>query len=185
MPSDHKIVGVTKRPRLWTSPQWGDFHAYECDVVEVATGQQTSGVEVSIKTDSPVPQAGDELYGDIDHSGQYGPKFKKASKPGAGGGGASRGRAPARRAGRPDDDPATYAARQAAIARQHSHDVALKFLELRGGIKDGDASDDEILDYVLKLAEKVHEDVSGAARDAFKRVRGAQEERESGDDGAS
>lgn len=171
MPSDHKIVGVTKGPRVW-SGQFGDFHAYECDVVEVATGQQHRGVEVSIRPDSPVPQAGDELYGDVDTSGQYGPKFKKTSKPGGGGGGS---RPSSRRASRPDDDPATYAARQAAIARQHSHDVALKFLELRGGIQDGDASDDEILDYVLKLAEKVHEDVSRAARDAFKRVRGAQE----------
>lgn len=168
MPSDYKIVAVTKGPRVWSS-QFGTFHAYECDIVD-ASGQQTKGVEVSIKPESPVPQSGDELYGDVDTSSQYGPKFKKASKPGAGGGGGG-----SRRASRPDDDPATYAARQAAIARQHSHDVALKFLELRGGIKDGDASDDEILEYVLKLADKIHEDVSGAARDAFKRVRGTQE----------
>lgn len=173
MPQEYKIAGVRSGPREWTNKAGGKMHSYRVDLAD-ANGQITQNVERNKKPESAPPQVGDVEYGDIESGGEYGPKFKLASRPGGGGGGGGGGG----RARRPDDDPKVYAARQAAIARQHSQEMALRFLEARDGLGDSDASDDEILDYVFKIAERIHEDVSKAAREAFRRQEAAEQAKE-------
>lgn len=171
MPQEYRITAVRSGPRKWQSTKGGEMHSYRVDLAD-ANGQVTQNVERNKKPTSDPPKEGDQEYGDIEHGGEYGPKFKTASRPGSGGGGGGG------RAKRPDDDPKVYAARQAAIARQHSQEMALRFLESRNGLGDSDASDDEILDYVMRTAERFHEDVSKAARDAFRRQEAAEQAKE-------
>lgn len=96
MPEAYKVTAVKPEPKQW-SGAYGPMLTYEV----MLEGHEVP-VEVNKKPESPAPQKGDELYGDINRT-EYGDKFKGAPKPfgGAGGGGGFKG------GGKPMADPFT------------------------------------------------------------------------------
>jgi hypothetical protein len=135
VPEDYKVVKLDNpTPREWSGSGGSEWESYRVTIEPAGGGDQIANVELNEKKGSPAPAPGKELHGDVDTSGQYGPKFKRARKGGFGGGGGG-GRAwkP-----RPDDSPLVYVSRQAGIIRQHSQDVALRILALAAEKHDGD-----------------------------------------------
>lgn len=78
-----KIQAVGKQTKPWNG-KYGGMVDYK-----VKFEDSDNVVTLTRKADSKAPVAGEEVYGTVDMSGEYGPKFKSESKP-FGGGGASK-----------------------------------------------------------------------------------------------
>lgn len=87
----YKIQAVSQTVREYDS-KYGPMKSYKVKFVG-----NDEAIELTQKASSPAPYEGQELEGEIDTSGQYGPKFKKAYGSGGGsygGGGKSYGSKP-------------------------------------------------------------------------------------------
>jgi hypothetical protein len=101
--------------RQWNSTKQGTMLSYRV-VLKNAAGAAMENVEVSYKQSDPAPTAGMKLDGEVDTSGQYGPKFKFPYAGGGGGGGGG---------GRKSDP-----AERRSIAMQHAQKCAVTILEV-------------------------------------------------------
>lgn len=92
MAQTFKIQAVSQQVKDW-SGKFGPMKDYKVKL----EGTELP-VTITRKPESAPPKAGDEIYGTLDMSGQYGPKFKSESKPdgfrGGSGGGSSGGKSP-------------------------------------------------------------------------------------------
>lgn len=79
MPDTFKIKAVKTTPKDWES-KYGPMKTW---LIQVEGNGEP--VQLNKKAESPTPQVGDELYGNIEQT-EYGQKFKSESKPFAGGG---------------------------------------------------------------------------------------------------
>lgn len=128
-----------------------------------------NGQEVSLECWRPPnfdqPEVGDT--GDIE-----GKKFKLHRKSGATGGGGNRG---GRGGGgwqpRLEDDPAVYAAKQAAIAAQTSLERAIDYHDRCGHLATSSEGDEVLVGRILTTAGKFEEHVAERARAEYERVR--------------
>lgn len=133
MPALYTIESVDPETRTWDS-RFGQMLSYK---VTFATGET---VEVSQKPTTPAPQAGQTLFGTVTE-GQYGLKFKKEQQqPGASKQGGftpvaqslptfEKGSEPK---GGDAPDQAYWEERNRRIQRQHSQEMALRYLALTG-----------------------------------------------------
>lgn len=71
MAQDYKVTAVSGQPPRQFETKYGPLVSYKIKLEGVS-----EVVEITKKPDSPVPKEGDSLYGTLDMSGQYGPKFK-------------------------------------------------------------------------------------------------------------
>ena len=110
MPS-YTIAAVSPEVRDWSSQKGGPMRSYRV-TLRNAQGQELANVEWARKQSSPPPAVGQTVEGDVDTSGQYGPKFKALQQGGGGGGGGG--------GGRPRDP-----AERRSIAMQASQKVAV------------------------------------------------------------
>lgn len=90
----------SSEPRAWSSQEGGKFESWRV-TLRNAEGRELGNVEINKKPRqdgrSSAPTVGSEHYGDVDMSGQHGPKFGYAKPPdgsaavrgGSGGGGSS------------------------------------------------------------------------------------------------
>lgn len=87
----------TPTPREW-SANGSPMHSYRVKLKN-DQGAELGNVEVNYKPGNS-PSVGEVIEGEVDTSGQYGPKLKKAKKGnyGGGGGGGQRGHSPEERA---------------------------------------------------------------------------------------
>lgn len=92
----YTITAVDANVREWQSQQGGPMRSYKM-TLRNADGRELAGVEWSRKPTSPPPRPGEQVEGDVDTSGQYGPKFKAAQRVPPAGGGGLRPRDPAER----------------------------------------------------------------------------------------
>lgn len=90
----------------------GTFVSYRLNVDQ--DGTLIQGAELFQKQETPAPKPGDTIDGTIETDEKFGPKIKKAQKFTGGGG------------WRPRDPKET-----AAIQRQHSQEMALRYLTVR------------------------------------------------------
>lgn len=111
MPATYTIRKVHDNPRSWQSKQGGPMVSYKVDL-DGPNGRD--GVEWSRREGSAMPVVGQRVEGEIEQ-GNYGPKLKVARPAGTGFGGGGF---------RPRDPKET-----AAIQRQHSQEMALRFLD--------------------------------------------------------
>jgi len=120
------------------------------------TGQQIQ-CELLQRPDTPIPQQGQQVEGDMRPSSnpaKYPPTLKKAKPAGGGGGG-----------GRGFDSPETIA----RISRSHAQEMALRFYEATGAGKldwKGDADQEKVrvqLGHVKRLTDWFDADVKAAA----------------------
>jgi len=109
----YTVTLVSDQVRDWNSTKGGPMKGYRVDLQD-ASGQVVRNCEWSRKPESPAPQVGQSVEGDIDLEAQYGPKFKLAQSAGFGGGG-SRARPPEERR---------------SIAMQHAQKCAVTILEV-------------------------------------------------------
>jgi len=107
----YTIVKVHEQTRPWVSEKAGPMMSYRIDVRD-SGGIVSERVELAQKTTTAPPVEGSALEGDIDLSGSYGPKMKKAYAAGPGGG----------RVMSPED--------RASIVRQHSQEMAMNLINL-------------------------------------------------------
>jgi len=126
-----KITKVHDEVRDWDSTKGGKMRSYRIDLEGPDVPRDR--IELAQKVETAAPTVGQTLEGVINERTYGDPpkkdyKFQKAQ---AGGGGGGRSWKP-----RPDDSPVVYAARQAAILRQHSQDMGLRVMELadRSGV---------------------------------------------------
>lgn len=105
----YEITAVTGDPRPWGT----DMVGYRV-TLRNADGRELANVDVSRKNSAPAPRVGEKVDGEVDTSGQYGPKLKATRR--GGGGGGPRGKDPQERS---------------EIRRQHSHSMALRWAELQ------------------------------------------------------
>jgi hypothetical protein len=103
------------RTRAWNSEKGGPMLSYRM-TLRNAQGAELSNVEWSRKQDSQPPAVGQSIEGEVDTTGEYGPKFKAAQRPGGTGGGGG---------GRPRDP-----AERRSIAMQHAQKCAVTILEV-------------------------------------------------------
>lgn len=103
----YTVTAVADQTRPWGN----DMVSYRV-TLRNGQGAELGNVDVSRKNTQPAPKPGDVLDGEVDTSGQYGPKFKAARR----GGGGFRGRDPKERA---------------EIRRQHAQTTALRWVELQ------------------------------------------------------
>jgi hypothetical protein len=84
----YTIKAINSGPREWQSKMGGTNLSWKVDLVG-EDGKLEGDVEIAQKKETPAITVGQELEGTIDHSGKYGPKFKKdyGGRPGGGGGG--------------------------------------------------------------------------------------------------
>ena len=80
MAQDYKVAQVSPETRTF-STKFGDMVSYKIKLEGV-----DEVIELAQKTSSQPPQSGDQLYGSIDTSGSFGPKFKKERRDSFGGG---------------------------------------------------------------------------------------------------
>jgi hypothetical protein len=111
----YTITEVSPQVRDWSSNAGGPMKGYRVSL-QNGQGQVMANVEWSRKATSPPPTVGQQVEGDVDTSGQYGPKFKAAQSGGYGGGGGG---------GRPRDP-----AERRSIAMQHAQKCAVSVLEV-------------------------------------------------------
>ena len=83
MAETFKVTAVSPKQKTWEGKYGPMVDHY------VKLEGQDAPVVVTKKPDSRPPQVGDELYGTLDMSGKFGPKFKSESRPFGGGGGTS------------------------------------------------------------------------------------------------
>lgn len=74
MNKDYKIQAVSEKVKNWSS-QYGDFTTYYVKL----SGNSDEAVQLNKKSDSPAPNEGDELYGEIQQT-EFGSKFKSQIK---------------------------------------------------------------------------------------------------------
>ena len=74
MSKDYKIQGVSHKIKNWTS-QYGDFTTYHVQL----EGLGDEAIQLNKKSDSPKPEEGDEIYGEITET-EFGKKFKSVQK---------------------------------------------------------------------------------------------------------
>lgn len=84
----YTIRSVNSR-REWDS-RYGPMVSYDIDLTD-PSGMVEANVELAQKRDTPAPQAGQTLDGEIERGGKFGPKFKKAHQDRGGGGGGGGG----------------------------------------------------------------------------------------------
>lgn len=77
MGKTYKIQAVSTKVDNWSN-EYGDFSTYHIKL----EGQEADDevVQLNKKSDSPAPQAGDEIYGDLTGT-KFGIKFKSEKKP--------------------------------------------------------------------------------------------------------
>lgn len=75
MAKEYKIQGVSHKIKNWTS-QYGDFTTYYVQL----EGYGDEAIQLNKKSDSPKPEDGDELYGEIQET-EFGKKFKSIQRP--------------------------------------------------------------------------------------------------------
>lgn len=85
MAQEYKIAAVSQNVRSFDT-QYGSMKSYK---LKLEGFEQV--VELAQKAETPAPVQGQSLFGTIDMSGQYGPKFKKERPQMQGGGGSSFG----------------------------------------------------------------------------------------------
>jgi hypothetical protein len=161
--STYTVKSVGAEPREWTSSHGGTFLSYKVDFT-TEDGQLEGGVEWNKKPESRAPSVGEQVVGHLEE-GNFGPKFKidyDATKELGGapsgsseartgtGGGQGKNWQPER-----ERDPE----RAARILRQHSQEMALRYLNI---------SDDRPvhLEGVFALADEFDADVNRAGQAA-------------------
>lgn len=126
-------VTMLEREKPW-SGDYGAMIDYTVTLKD-SDGKEHAGVVVAQKEKTPPVTVGQTLTGTVE-PGKWGPKFKKEQLQGGGGGGGFR----------PRDPKET-----AAIQRQHSQEMALRFMgaiDLSAAVEGKSAS--EVLEQVLK-----------------------------------
>lgn len=116
----YTITAVGDQVRDWDATKGGPMKSYRV-TLRNAEGNELANVEWARKATSPKPEVGQSVDGDVDTSGQYGPKLKLAQQQQGGRGGGGGGRSPEE---------------SRRIVRQHSQNMALKYAALR--LEDGD-----------------------------------------------
>jgi hypothetical protein len=147
--ANYRVTAVSDRVRDWASEKGGLMRSYRVTLADEATGETIGNCEWARKVSSPPPAVGESVEGDVDHSGQYGPKFKAAARPAGGGGGRPR-------------DPAE----RRSIAMQHAQKCAVTVLEVaaaHGDYKPPNASD--VVNQVKTVAAALFKQVADAEAD--------------------
>lgn len=81
MPAEYEITAVeSTEPREWTASAGATFHAWRV-TLKNAEGRELANVEMNKKPGN-LPEVGQKIYGEVDTTGSYGPKFKNAPRPG-------------------------------------------------------------------------------------------------------
>lgn len=112
MAQAYKIKAVRSKAKDWES-KFGPMKTY---LIQLEGNGEP--VQINKKADSPAPQVGDELFGDIEQS-EYGQKFKAAQKPFA---------STAKKDWQPRDDKAIQA--QWAIGQSTQMAIAMNVFEM-------------------------------------------------------
>lgn len=163
--AQYTIKAIHGQPKPWESTKGGPMLSYRVDLAD-SSGTVAQKVELAQKKDTPAPSVGDTIDGEIT-TRTYGdpPREDLRFKKEYGGGGGGRG------GGRKylEDDPAIYAAKQAAIAAQTSIERATELVLAR---EPNAGSTAQRADEVLAVASKYEAHVAESARRAAMRVRG-------------
>lgn len=141
----YTITAVGDQVRDWDATKGGPMKSYRV-TLRNAEGNELANVEWARKATSPKPEVGQSVDGDVDTSGQYGPKLKLAQQ--AGGGGFSRSKPPEERR---------------SIAMQHAQKCAVTILEVaaaHGDYKPPNAGD--VVGQVKTLAAALFQQVMEA-----------------------
>lgn len=75
MSKEYTIEAVSEKTKNWSS-QYGGFTTYYVKL----NGEGDEAIQLNKKSDSPAPNSGDELYGEIQIT-EFGKKFKSQKKP--------------------------------------------------------------------------------------------------------
>lgn len=137
MAAEFTIQQVVSTGQPWSN-DYGTFTPYE--LVLAGSGAPNVTVQLNRKhqdgavPEDKVPKEGEVLYGTI-HSTQHGHRFKAEQRDGA---------PPAQQSNGGKPDEAYWEARNRAIQRQHSQEMALRAIGLTGQTATGDALRDAI-----------------------------------------
>lgn len=141
---------------------WGEGDRKKVDYSVILEGVNQPVILTQMVSSNP-PEVGKEVNGDIDYNFWKGPKFNRSSddyNKGGGGGGGGGGNSP---------PPEFWAAKDRAITRQHSQEMALRFLAATGEMAGADTQANQevgtqLLNHLRRIADWFDTDVNGVAQ---------------------
>lgn len=80
----YQVTAVGDSVREWSTRNGAAYKSYRV-TLRNKDGRELENVEVSRNASAPKPAVGESLEGDVDRSGQYGPKLQEPRRQGGGG----------------------------------------------------------------------------------------------------
>lgn len=82
----YTVLQVSDQVRQWQTKAGAPWKSYRV-TLKNAAGAELGNVEISRAASAPAPAVGEQVEGEVDKSGQYGPKLQEPRRSGGGGGG--------------------------------------------------------------------------------------------------